>query len=130
MTFAQNLGGEIRYVLKDDRGLEDHDPGKVVFIIKRLTARQYDTINNNLMSVSAADGESAAATTMKLGNQTSKALEFGLIRIENFHDSDGNPIPWSDQARESILDRLPQSVRAEVAGAILNESFLGDKTKN
>lgn len=142
MTYAVDIEQEIRYVLEDDRGLDDSDKGKPVFIFKAMSAPQVAEVDDSVLKATAGDapkgkkkklkkkrgkGGGGDVVAMHIGTSVLKILDAGLVRFENMHKPDGTPVEWDDDDREAMYSAIPTTARQELANEIRNRSDLSEE---
>lgn len=109
------------YVLEEDKDKEEHD--QTVFMLKNLSHDEWDVL---VPSITGGDGGSLSL----MGSSATKILKKTMKGWENFNDSDGNPIEWS-QNMKTNLNRLSAGQRMELAmEAIRRQQLTQGEEKN
>jgi len=139
MTYAVDIDQEVKYVLEDDRGLEDGDKAKPVFVLKALTATQVADVDDAVLRARPGskkkkgkkkknDSDDGDVIAMHVGTTVIKVLDAGLVRFENMHLSNGTSIDWDEEDRAAMYSCIPSVARQELANEIRNRSDLSEDT--
>ena len=138
MTYAVDIEQEVKYVLEDDRGLDDGDKAKPVFYIKALTATQVADVDDAVLKAKTggkkkgkkkkAKDDDGDVIAMHVGTTVLKILDAGLVRFENMNKANGEAVDWDDDDRERMYSYIPSTARQELANVIRNRSDLSEDT--
>lgn len=131
MTLAHEPGETWEYVLLADRKLEDGDPGKPIFTLKRLSARERARIDDKAAEGTPGTRKKAGKVHIRQGSTILAYLDQGLVGWENLHNAAGESIEFDRNKAQKNYDRLPQDVLDELADALATGNQLeDDEVKN
>lgn len=128
----------VKYVLKEQRDKPEGE--QVIFHLRALKHRERAAIQDGaivteISMVGPKNQQTQGVMRHLSGTQMVKALDAGLVKIENLRGADGNLVKYekeSDSAhKESVLDTLDPTVTKELADEILKLSgFSKEEEKN
>lgn len=118
-----------RYIPKIARDWPVED--QPVFLIKTLKAKEAANLQDG-MTDAVVNKKDSNDTTVRIysGTAAVKALKAGLVGWENFKDADGEDVEFRENngtPRMENFDRIPVKIRAELAEAITEGTFLTEQ---
>lgn len=143
MVIAITPGETWDYIIEDERELESDE--QTVFVLRTLTNAQHKHVSRPFAFQTQKVGrKQRQAQDTEVGFDTGeyldRAIKAGLDDVRNFRGRDGVEIPFAAsaprngkraQVTEEFLDRIPNGIRTEIAGAILDgEKLEVDEVKN
>ena len=126
--YASDPNEERRYVLEEDKDLEDGDKRKTVFLLRNLKATQMAKIEDGMAK--AQPKKKGGHVDLNVGTQVLDILDAGLVGVENFHKADGTEMTFNFQnkrERFNFYDHLSPSARQELADEITTASTLSEE---